>query len=243
MPLIKYPKYLERGMKFGRLTVIEVNENSKFRNNKKIRPSMWKYKCVCDCGNTKSISKDSLVGDHTKSCGCLSIEELRGRRKGNKIEICENHIKIFLSNCNKFTLIDKEDYEKVKDYTWSLNNLFYVRARDKDRNIITLHRLIMGFPKNMLVDHRDHNTLNNKKQNLRICTQQQNLMNSKIPINNSSGHKGVSWCERLKRWRAYIKLDKKQIYLGSYNDKQDAIKAREEAEIKYFGEYRYNGAI
>lgn len=77
----------------------------------------------------------------------------------------------------------------------------------------------------------------NKIINLRLATQSQNMMNTKIRIDNSSGHKGISWSPKHFKWRAYINVNKKQIFLGNHDDIENAIKARNEAEIKYFGEF------
>ena len=79
----------------------------------------------------------------------------------------------------------------------------------------------------------------NRKQNLRICTQANNTINSGIQRNNKSGVTGVVWVEQINRWTAQITYQKKRIHLGSFENLEDAIKARENAEIKYFGEYRY----
>ena len=62
---------------------------------------------------------------------------------------------------------------------------------------------------------------------------------SGIQRNNKSGVTGVVWVEQINRWTAQITYQKKRIHLGSFENLEDAIKARENAEIKYFGEYRY----
>jgi hypothetical protein len=62
-------------------------------------------------------------------------------------------------------------------------------------------------------------------------------MNRKIDSTNTSGYKGVAWRERDRVWRANITVDSKQIHLGHFKNKEDAIKARKEAEEKYFGEF------
>ena len=81
----------------------------------------------------------------------------------------------------------------------------------------------------------------NRRENLRICTQQQNTYNSKIRKNNTSGIIGIYWHKINKNWISYITINYKHINLGSFTDKEDAIKARKDAEIKYFGEFRFKG--
>ena len=96
----------------------------------------------------------------------------------------------------------------------------------------------MNCPDDMVVDHINLNPLDNRKMNLRICTKQQNEMNRPLRNNNTSGITGVSLYKQTNKWRAYIEYNQKYIHLGLFDTKEDAIKARKQAEIKYFGEYR-----
>ena len=97
----------------------------------------------------------------------------------------------------------------------------------------------MDCPKDMVVDHINMNPLDNRKCNLRICTMQQNNFNKKEQTNNTSGRVGVTWDKQTNKWLAQIQVDGKNIKLGRFKNKEDAIKVREEAELKYFGEYKY----
>lgn len=101
----------------------------------------------------------------------------------------------------------------------------------------------MDAPNEMFVDHINHNPYDNRKDNLRIVTSTQNSYNRRIQSNNTSGVTGVYYANDRNKWRAYIKSDKKQIYLGQFDNKEDAIKARKEAEEKYFGEYSYDNSM
>ena len=87
-----------------------------------------------------------------------------------------------------------------------------------------------------IIDHADRNKSNNRKRNLRQATVSQNNMNRKLRKNNS-GIAGVTLNKRDNKWRAVITLNKKYIWLGDYADKDDAIKARLLAEVKYFGDF------
>ncbi len=87
------------------------------------------------------------------------------------------------------------------------------------------------------VDHIDGNPSNNKISNLRIVSQSQNCMNTKIGSANTSGHKGVYWDKRYKKWRAQIGFNSKKIWLGWFDNIEDAIKARKIAESKFHGEF------
>ena len=137
------------------------------------------------------------------------------------------------------TLIDLDDIDKVKDYNWHSNGIDYILTnKTKSHPKLYLHRFIMNAPKDMEVDHINHNPLDNRKCNLRICTHKQNLRNQSINKNNTSGYPGVSWYKKYKKWKVRIISNGKDIHLGYYDDLEEAIKVRKQAEIEYFGEYR-----
>ena len=95
----------------------------------------------------------------------------------------------------------------------------------------------MDCPKDMVVDHINMNPLDNRKCNLRICTMQQNNFNKKEQTNNTSGRVGVTWDKQTNKWRAQIQVNGKSIKLGRFKNKEDAIKARLQAEMKYYKEF------
>lgn len=106
------------------------------------------------------------------------------------------------------------------------------------------HRLIFmmhyGYlPK--LIDHIDGNPLNNRIENLREATVAQNMMNSKLFLNNTSGAKGVEWSKRLKKWTVRIQIDGKRKYFGSYYDIQVAKFVAETMRHKYHGKFANHG--
>jgi len=136
-------------------------------------------------------------------------------------------------------IIDLEDIELCKKYKWRLTK-GYIKSGSggKQAKQIQLHRYLLNVTnKNIKVDHKDKNPLNNRKLNLRICTQQENTCNQSLSIVNTSGVTGVNWTEKDKSWRAYITYKRKNIGLGYYKNKDDAIKARLIGEKKYFGEF------
>ena len=134
-----------------------------------------------------------------------------------------------------WTLVDDEDFEWLNQWKWSLGSRGYVRRKKKQGNkirIILMHRLITQAPPDKQVDHINHNKLDNRKDNLRIVTNQENQMNRKIGKNNKSGILGV---RRLrKKWQAFIGVNGKTKILGLYKKKEDALEARKKAENKYF---------
>lgn len=137
-----------------------------------------------------------------------------------------------------------EDFEKIKDYCWFKDNNGYI-ATNINMQLIRQHRLIMNVLNNKekIIDHINGIKHDNRKENLRICTYQQNCFNVGINKNNTSRITGVYWNKIMNKWVSQIGIDGKLIYLGSFDNKEDAIKARKDAEIKYFGEFRYKEMI
>jgi hypothetical protein len=137
--------------------------------------------------------------------------------------------------------VDWSDYDRcVKGYRFAMNSNVYIMYSSTKDGLCNkyLHRVIMGEPDNMMIDHIDHNPLNNSRSNLRIVTPQQNMMNRGKHKNNTSGVIGVGWNKASEKWRATIKLNNKENYLGMFDNFEEACQVRKEAEIKYFGEYR-----
>ena len=165
-------------------------------------------------------------------------EVQRTRFTPNEIVEHEDYSEIILydKNCEETAraLIDLDDIDKVKDYKWYLRK-DYVSNKTNGFN---LHRLVMDCPEDMVVDHINHDKLDNRKDNLRICSTRQNTMNQGISKNNTSGITGIGWDKSSNKWIAYIKVNYRQITLGRFTNLDDAIQARMDAEIEYFGEYR-----
>lgn len=135
-----------------------------------------------------------------------------------------------------FFLVDDID-SWVTQYRWSLIGKGYVARKEKGKSI-QLHRELFN-PEDIegkVVDHINGNPLDNRRQNLRVCTVGENNRNNRGRSQGTSGVTGVS-CYNNK-WKARIKINRKDIHLGVFDNKEDAIKARKEAEVKYFGEFR-----
>ena len=217
------------GEKFGKLTVIEKAERPPTYKDKR---TFWK--CICECGKTCIKNSHLLLSGKTTSCGCR-------RQNHNKIKQVENITYIFATGRKEPAIIDTEDYEKIKDYCWHHMKGNYTRTQTVNngkRITVLLHRLIMGVDPNIQVDHINRNPLDNRKSNLRVSTQQENCFNRSIQKNNSSGYVGVSKDNRSNRWLAFINVNGKRICLGYHKNIEDAIHAREQAEINYFKEFR-----
>jgi hypothetical protein len=144
----------------------------------------------------------------------------------------------------KFALVSDEDYEFLSQWKWCAckdHKTFYaVRGLpgvNGKPTTIKMHRVIAERIGIKNPDHKDQNGLNNQRSNLREATQSQQIANQNLRRNNTSGYKGVSWFKRAEKWRAYIRVSRKQIYLGLFMDIKDAAKAYNKAALKYFGEF------
>ncbi len=94
-------------------------------------------------------------------------------------------------------------------------------------------------PENAMIDHINGNGLDNRIQNLRLATQQENQRNQQKPIKNKSGFRGVTWHNQAKKWKARIKINYKEKHLGLFIELTDAVAARRLAEERDFGRFSY----
>lgn len=201
---------------------------------------------------------------------CGSTNKVKGKRGKFKKDLCQKHygqmlhygkifntmydtndiiqhddyIEIVLKdkdlNITGKAKIDIEDLPKVSQKSW------YLRSGGKGKRYVysgvadKLSRFVMDADKDVEVIYKNKDTLDCRKKNLLFATKQQRMQNSKLSVKNKSGHKGVYWDSSCDKWAAAIKVNYKQIKLGRFDDINDAIAARKDAEKKYFGEYAYD---
>jgi len=141
---------------------------------------------------------------------------------------------------NKYCIIDDIDFDLISKYKWCFNNTGYAvrgQRRGNKTLIINMHRFIMNCPDNQEVDHINNDKLDNRRENLRICSRSENARNIKKPLHNTSGFKGVSWRSDRKRWRAYLTYNNKYIHLGHFITKKQAMIAYNTMALIYYGEF------
>lgn len=136
----------------------------------------------------------------------------------------------------KFALVDDEDYEElIKNKWWATKGKTYAIGRVAGKAAL-MHRIVMGVTHLFIVvDHKDGNSLNNQKENLRICSAAENARN-RMPVNSKhSRFKGVT--QKGAHWEAYIKKNSKRIHLGMYMSEEEAAHAYNVAASELFGEF------
>lgn len=227
------------GKKFGRWIVIKQVEDHIEPNGAYV--DMWLCICDCEMKTTREVSGSSLRKGKSLSCGCLQREVARDKgklkKKHNLYDLSGEYGIGWTTNTNREFYFDIEDYDKIKDYCWveSIrdNGYHWVSSTGSDnKKKVNLHTLITGYS---LCDHENRNTFDNRKQNLREVTYSQSVMNRGKPVNNKSGIIGVGVDKRSGKWRSYIGINRRHIFLGLFENKEDAIIARLNAELTYFG--------
>jgi len=239
------------GEKFGNLTVIKYSHSKNTHSH---------WICRRDCGNIITVSISFLKKAINLMCSeCVKkfsdinnvLEATNIDSQGkiiNKINFTNHKLNKydFFNNeviINDKIIIDKEDFNFIDSFERYISidsrGYAYLSYAGKD---IYLHRLLSKAPlfcenfETDICDHINGNRLDNRKINLRIIQRSYNPVNCGIRNDNTSGYKGVSWLERLKKWQVSIQFQKQNHYIGVFENIEDAIKARKDAELKYFGE-------
>lgn len=149
-----------------------------------------------------------------------------------------------------FAIVDDNDYDNLMQWKWYVSGKYAARNRSivggKSRKIILMHRQIMGNPASW-IDHKNRNTLDNRRNNLRICTGSQSNMNKSVRKTSAHQIKGVSWNYNKrgsdkKPYRARIFLNGKERHLGFFSTKEAAGEAYCKAAKALFGEFAYDSS-
>lgn len=165
------------GNRYGSLVVVERAEYHKPERKR----TFWL--CQCDCGKTTIVDGTKLKNGATKSCGC------KYHWRENFNEIREEDNAVYLKVKDKEVIIDKEDLSKIYPHKVCINGSGYALFGKCQ----LVHRSIMNCPKGFMVDHINHNQLDNRKSNLRIATNAENQVNRKITSN--TGEYGITLCK------------------------------------------------
>ena len=143
-------------------------------------------------------------------------------------------------------IVDDADFDWLNQWKWcarwnkGTQSFYAVRnSPSPEHATVLMHRQIIGLVKgdHRQVDHRDHDTLNCCRQNLRVCTSQQNIRHQRRHRDNASGFKGVYFYKPTSKWAAMIKAGAKNKYLGYFPTAQSAALAYDAAAQRHFGEF------
>lgn len=167
-------------------------------------------------------------------------------KKSHGIKIVGNVCIIPLSG-GKTSICDKSDFKIISKHIWyaaksaNSDDLFYaysnVKLKSGEKRTIKMHRIILDLKESEIADHKNHDGLDNRRENLRMCSLSQNAYNKRIQRNNSSGYVGVHWMEKIKKYEAYFWINKKKHKVGYFKDLEEAVFERNKAVKTHHGEF------
>ena len=144
----------------------------------------------------------------------------------------------------KWVILDQQDYYRLRIFKWIVygngTNLYAIRHQLIEPNktkTVYMHREIMNPPPDLVVDHRNCDGLDNRKQNLRFATHAQNTRNRRKKKNGSSQFLGVYFNKEKSTWDSQLMHNGKKIWVGRFDNEIDAAKAYDETARKYHGEF------
>ena len=144
-------------------------------------------------------------------------------------------------------IVDAADFEWASRFNWCAlwsprtKSFYAVRGAwiNGRTHMRQMHRELLRCKAREKGDHRNHDTLDNRRSNLRVCTSLSNAWNQKKRSTNTSGYKGVTWIEDRRKWRAQICVKGKHRFLGEFDLIQDAVEAYDEGAREHFGEFAH----
>jgi hypothetical protein len=144
------------------------------------------------------------------------------------------------------TLVSAADYEFLSQWKWYAGRAgrTWYAQREQSKTCLKMHRVILGSAVGIEVDHINHDGLDNRRENIRIATSQENVHNQRCRVDSTTGFKGVALNKvRGKPFRAHINAPGRSRHIGLYNTAVDAARAYNLEAIKYFGEFAYLNKI
>lgn len=247
------------GETYGRLTIIGIDKQRTKKENMNGKHMGLFVICRCQCGNEKTYHYGTIRSGHIKSCGCLVSEATIARNKRdstkynhvsvikeNKVDYADDVVKVYDEDRKDFFIIDKTDYEFIKNWFWRKDKKGYWVTNAKKEDIekynkksLKVHQLVATRKygeydtKSLFPDHLSRDKSDNRRCNLILKSNQDNMKNRSLSKANTSGKTGVCFMKSKNRWSAYITVGYKTISLGNYLKYEDAVLARLRAEEKY----------
>lgn len=146
----------------------------------------------------------------------------------------------------QIALVDDEDFDRLNGFRWSVTWNKHTKSFNATRSsprvngkrhTIRMHREILNAKLGEEVDHINHDTVDNRRENLRLCSTGQNCVNRRRRVDNTSGFKGVSWDNGHGKWRSRLMVNRKPHYLGRFATALEAAIAYDRAARDEFGEF------
>lgn len=202
------------GKKFGRLAVIC------FAKNSPLGQAMWA--CLCDCGNKRIVASSNLQNGHTKSCGCYRNE--RNTKHGQHGSIEYKTWQGMIDRCTNPNATSYSNYGgrgiTVCD-RWRDFRSFLADMGSRGSKKLTIERI--------------DNNKGYEPKNCYWASRTAQRRNSRLDKRNRTGFRGVFWHKQIKKYWAYIGVDRKLITLGFFIKLQEAVEARKKGELEYWG--------
>lgn len=200
---------------------------------RKIPPELWPKCCICGKPKSGQIDGKFYCNKHWQSMYHYGQPYGHIYKSKNHFEIKGNVLYI-TTRKGEVILADATDYEKLSSHSWCISRTGYPVSNINGKTT-KLHRYLLNLndPK-VVVDHKNHDTLDNRRSNIRICTQRENARNK--------GGKDVHGVRKTPcgNYAVQIMFNRKHIYIGTYKTYDEAVQARYEAEDKYHGEFAYH---
>jgi hypothetical protein len=180
-------------------------------------------------------------GDLTVVEGCERCRSFRARREPvlrvEPPEPANDKLKHIALTKGKYAIVDAADFEELNQYKWHALEVAggYYAARHEKGKTVLMHRQLMQPPPGMVVDHADGNRANNSRENLRVCTQRQNICNQRP--HSKSGFKGVT--PHRDKWDAKLGYKGETYRAGVFDSPEDAARARDRLAVDVVGEYAW----
>ena len=189
--------------------------------------------CICGATFSSHFEGKPYCNLHYLRMKTNGTPEFVGRKSKNEFAVDGDTVKCKTSSGVEF-LISNSDLDTVMKYTWCLSKTGYLVA-NINGSVTKLHRYLLSPGKGVLVDHINGDPKDNRRENLRVCKPKDNSRNAK----KKSEHSIICGVQKKSngKYRARIMVDRNEIALGTFDTVEEAIEARRQAEIKYFGDY------
>jgi hypothetical protein len=185
------------------------------------------------------VGRSCIVGPDED--GCVNFTRDKEILAPEYVQALAEGAKLIPLTQGEFAIVDAADYDWLNQYKWYLkkDKTTSYAATNKNGKHITMHRLITGAASHAIVDHKDTNGLNNRRGNVRLCTQQQNIFHHRPRAGGTSKYKGVYRHKRIKKYTAAIRANGKRFYLGYFDDEIEATVTYDIKAMELFGEFAY----